>query len=351
MKPRTFSTRPVRPAEQIDAWRDWFHPLFDVTPSTPSGTGFPAENTVWAADGVVVSRVHAPAVRVVRTNGHLRRNPVDHWVVTVCRHGATMISTRSGSFQAHPGAPFVWSLGEASESERSAVDRVQLFLSRDTFRDIAPLLDAVRGSVLDTPLGHLLGDFILGLERRLPGFAPTELARLTPVIRALVVACAAPSVERLAIARDQIDLGRLERIRQAVHKHLRSPELGPGMLCRAVGMSRSNLYRLLAQTGGVARYIQSQRLREAQRVLCDPSNKHPISVIADDLCFADASSFGRAFRKEFGHSASEIRSAAQAGNPAAAIPHGHGEPSALDFAGLLGRARGTAPVVRAPDNA
>jgi hypothetical protein len=38
----------------------------------------------------------------------------------------------------------------------------------DAFWDIAPVLDAACGSVLDTPLGHLLGDYMLALERDLP---------------------------------------------------------------------------------------------------------------------------------------------------------------------------------------
>jgi AraC-like DNA-binding protein len=39
----------------------------------------------------------------------------------------------------------------------------------------------------------------------------------------------------------------------------------------------------------------------------------PISRIAEELCFADASSFSRAFRLEFGQSPSEVRSAALVG--------------------------------------
>jgi len=58
-------------------------------------------------------------------------------------------------------------------------------------------------------------------------------------------------------------------------------------------MSRSNLYRLFEDTGGVARYIQRERLLEAHAVLTNPANSQSISAIAEDLCFADASSFSR----------------------------------------------------------
>ena len=75
-------------------------------------------------------------------------------------------------------------------------------------------------------------------------------------------------------------------------------------------MSRSNLYRLFEDTGGVARYIQRERLFEARAILSDPSTTRSISVISEDLCFADSSSFSRAFKREFGYAPSEARHAA-----------------------------------------
>ena len=103
----------------------------------------------------------------------------------------------------------------------------------------------------------------------------------------------APSAERVAGAQRQIDVGRKERVRQVVRRHLRTPTLEAKTLARLVGMSRSNLYRLFEDTGGVARYIQRERLLEAHAVLTNPANSQSISAIAEDLCFADASSFSR----------------------------------------------------------
>jgi AraC-like DNA-binding protein len=129
----------------------------------------------------------------------------------------------------------------------------------------------------------------------------------------MVAAAVAPSAERIAIADRQIDLGRKERVRQTVRRHLRTPTLTPATLSRVVGMSRSNLYRLFENTGGVARYIQRERLVEAHAVLSDPATARSIYAIAEDLCFADASSFSRAFKREFGLSPGEVRAAALAG--------------------------------------
>ena len=85
-------------------------------------------------------------------------------------------------------------------------------------------------------------------------------------------------------------------------------------------MSRSQLYRLLDGEGGVTRYIQRQRLREGYAALCDTSHSRPIAAIAEELCFADASGFSRAFRQEFGISPNELRAASRAGLALAARP-------------------------------
>jgi AraC-like DNA-binding protein len=286
-------------------------------------------------DGVAMSRVAAPAVRVTRTKALLGRNPIDHWVLTYCKHGAMVIRTSRSELYAPAGVPFLWSLGEPSVSRRTDVDRVQLFLSRERFRDIGPLLDAARGSTLETPLGQLLGDFMVALDRRLPALTVADTPRLTAAIGTLIAACVAPSAERLGAARAPLDLGRLERVRQAIRKHLRSPTLTPAALSRMVGVSRSGLYRLFEVSGGVAHYILRQRLLEAHAILSNSAIVRPIAAIAEDLCFADASSFSRAFRKEFGCSPGDVRGAALAGLPPPSVPR-RSRLHATHFGDLLG---------------
>jgi AraC-like DNA-binding protein len=204
-------------------------------------------------------------------------------------------------------------------------------LARDTFRDIAPLLDAACEAVLDTALGRLLGDYMIALESRLPDVTETDFSGIIKALGAMVAAAVAPSAQRTAVAKSQIDLGRKERVRQAVRRHLRTPTLVPKTLSRLVGMSRSNLYRLFENAGGVARYIQRERLLEARAVLSDLATTRSISAIAEELCFADASSFSRAFKREFGYRPSEVRSAALAGLAVCVTPRSRVLSDRADF--------------------
>jgi hypothetical protein len=84
-------------------------------------------------------------------------------------------------------------LGQEFLHQRTHADRVQFSLSRDAFRDIGPLLDAALGSILDTPLGHLLGDYMLALDQ--------GLAAVTQAI------CRAGQVGALADAEKPVAVG------------------------------------------------------------------------------------------------------------------------------------------------
>nr|WP_294553855.1 helix-turn-helix domain-containing protein [uncultured Rhodopila sp.] len=313
MQAERFDTADVPKADQYEAWLRWFDRVFDVDPGTRPEHGFHATSEIWALEGCALSRVTAPPVRVTRTRTLIRRNPLDPWVITIGRHTTSSMLSGGREFEARPGVPFVVSLGNELISRREQDERLHLYLSRDAFSDIAPIMDAARGAPVDTAMGALLADYMLMLERRLPNIPTEDLPRLKEAISATVAACVAPAPDRVAEATEQLDLGRLERVRCAVRKHLRSPSLGPRLLCRYVGTSRSQLYRLLESEGGVARYIQRQRLLAAYAILCDPSADKPIATIAEEFCFADASGFSRAFRQEFDTSPSDLRTASRVG--------------------------------------
>ena len=313
MDPYGFSTRVFDARDQKDAWAEWFQPVFDVLAQDTCGSGFDADYSVWNLGALSLTRVSAPATRTMRTSTHIRRSPIDHWVISYCRNGSTAVSTPNSQLDARAGVPFVWSLGQVSDSRRTVSERLQLYLPRDSFADIAGSLDRAAGSMIDTGPGELLAEYMLLLERHLPNLAPEDAAHLPTAIQAMVAACVAPSADRSACALPQIKLTMLEKVRRAVSRNLHSPSLGTGTLCRETAMSRSQLYRVLESEGGVASYIQRRRLAESFSRLCDTSNVLSIGDIAASLCFSDPSSFSRAFRREFGVTPTEVRGASRSG--------------------------------------
>lgn len=182
-----------------------------------------------------------------------------------------------------------------------------LFVPRDLCRDMTHVLDAVSFTQLEGGMGRIFADYMISLAVRLPFLEKSELPDLVAVTRAMLIACAEPSPERLEEVDGTISTLLLERARQYIQGHLQDPELNSRMLPRALGTSRSRLYRLFEVSGGVMHYIQRRRLAAAHAVLADPHDDRRIFEIAQSYCFGDGAEFSRAFRREYGYSPSDVR--------------------------------------------
>ena len=320
-----FTTGGVRASEQYDAWRGWHNKTFDGAPGAAAREGFLARSSAVTLDGVALVRVSMPATRVMRTRALIRRNPVDHWVINMGLTAATRLAAGGETLHVPARSPFVLSLADEMTSERGPDERLQLYLARDSFPDLAPVLDAARGTVVTGPHGTMLAEFLELLDRNLGGVDAASAGPVREAIGAMVAACVSPGRDRAAAAARPLDLGRLERVRVVVRQHLRSPELGPDSVCRLAAMSRSTLYRLMESEGGVTRYVRRQRLLAARSVLSEGGRGKSIAAIAEAFCFSDAADFSRAFRRAFGHSPSEARAAAAAvSDGAPSAPGGRG---------------------------
>ncbi|WP_165943298.1 AraC family transcriptional regulator [Roseicella aquatilis] len=308
-----FSTASVEPARQFEAWQALCGAFLELTVPGDPRAGYAARCTTWKLGPLALASVTAPETRHRRTLPQIRRDAIDHWVIRLPHHGIQRIRTGTGSAEMPAGLPFVLSLARALEGERSDLAWTDLFVPRDLFPGLSTVIDRSLHRPLGSSLGLLLSQYLGALNLQLPGLTEAELPRLVTATRAMVSACIAPSPETRDAAAPLLDQARLERARNAIRQNMRSPTLTPKRLCRLVGMSRSQLYRLFEPMGGVARHIQAERLREAHRALADPDNARDIHEIAEDLGFFDASAFSRIFRREYGCKPSDVRAAALSG--------------------------------------
>ena len=70
-------------------------------------------------------------------------------------------------------------------------------------------------------------------------------------------------------------------------------------------------------------------------IAVDVANTLPIAEVAASLCFPDASSFSRAFRREFGIAPMEVRAASRSGLRPAKQRQNYGSPQGRKFADCL----------------
>jgi AraC-like DNA-binding protein len=192
-----------------------------------------------------------------------------------------------------------------------------LFVPRALFQQSASLPNTQCMRVLNSWQGALLANYLLSLARELPSISQQHWSELGAATCSVVQACLAPAPDSDAASESPTITALRERVRRIVRQQMTSPNFKPKTLGQLVAMSRSKLYRIFENSGGVARFIQQERLSEARRRLADidVSDKIPISTLATEIGFRDHSSFSRAFKLRYGCSPSEYREITSANRP------------------------------------
>jgi AraC-like DNA-binding protein len=195
----------------------------------------------------------------------------------------------------------------------SACEVLMLFLPTDYSCKDRSEWERVRRLDTTAGPGALLAGYMKQLTRQLPHIPHEQAEGLSIATRVFVNACLSPYVDQAsAMAPPASVCALVERTRLVVHQNMATPEFGPKHLVRLLGISRSKLYRLLDNVGGVASFINRERLKEAHRRLATSGYAVSIQAIGSGVGFRDHSSFSRAFRREFGYSPTEAREKALA---------------------------------------
>ena len=305
--PGTFSTKDLAPEDQFDAWRTLLSDIIELQRTPEASQGFAAEFSSWTFGDIIMSRAVYSGAPPRRWK-HRPRSFLDHWCVVLAHSQApgrdepvvapTLMAGDALSFRSL-ALPFE---GGASDSEV-----LTLFLPRDLCRDEAGDFERAHDLDIRPELGSVLAGFMDHLARQLPHISADHGEGLAVATRALVSACIAPRTDRAEAAQMPLSSLLIDRARLVIRQNMASPEFGPEALARLMAMSRSKLYRLFEHNGGVAHFINRERLREAHRQLAGLRSAMYIHLIGSEVGFPDHSTFSRAFRREFGYSPSEVR--------------------------------------------
>jgi AraC-like DNA-binding protein len=301
----SFSTAELPAPEQFEAWRSLLSSTIDLLPTPETAESFAAEFSSWTFGNIILTRTlysNAPA----RHWRHRPRSFLDHWCVVLARSRSRQSNELSAA-TSRPDSLSFRSLALPFEGQAEDTEVLTLFLPRDFCRDELEDFEQAHDLDINPQLGALLAGYMDNLARQLPHLSAAHAQGLAAATRSLVAACIAPRVERSEAADASLASLLIDRARLVVRQNMASPEFGPEQLARLMAMSRSKLYRLFESTGGVAHFINRERLREAHRRLSSHRDAPSIHIIGNEVGFVDHSTFSRAFRREFGHSPSEAR--------------------------------------------
>jgi AraC-like DNA-binding protein len=165
--------------------------------------------------------------------------------------------------------------------------------------------------LLESGGGRVLANFLRDVFRILPGLVPVQAETMASALLSLIATAFNgahfDASDMPSLAHHAVEL----RAKTFVKDRLGTPTLNPEQVTTAMGLSRSALYRLFEDSGGVAGYIREQRLRRCFSELArTQDSSRQVAEIAYRWGFADPAHFARLFKARFGCSPSETRDAA-----------------------------------------
>jgi AraC-like DNA-binding protein len=100
------------------------------------------------------------------------------------------------------------------------------------------------------------------------------------------------------------------RAERVIRANLASARLDSRRIAALAGISRTTLYRLFEDVGGVAAHVRRLRLDAVHAALTDAEQaRRPIAAIAAEAGFHCVASFNRSFKARFGAAPGEVRAA------------------------------------------
>jgi AraC-like DNA-binding protein len=254
-----------------------------------------------------------------RTPAHIARRGLDHYHVTLCLQGEMRFSSGGPELTVRPGDICLIDMAQPNRTVLTGAgdDRTRLMaliLQRAVLALRLAHPDSVTASLLPGSHHHarlLASQFAALWQPAVPeaGSVAVTIEAVADIIAATAggAADAKGDVER---AERHLYLAMTKR---HIAANLETGSLAAHDLCRRFHISRASLYRPFEADGGLARYVQEQRLNRALMLLISPVSRGKRLIdLAVDLQFSSDSTFVRAFRRQFGLTPGAIRELSEA---------------------------------------
>jgi AraC-like DNA-binding protein len=309
-----FRTQTLPQTERFGAWRESVGVFLDAQlDSRSDATAFAGDVESYLLDDIVISRPRANGQKFDRGSRRIWHDGMDHYMIQLFVRGGTDIALRPRSLHAERRI-VGFDLGEVLDSFNSDFDIICAVIPRTR---LAPLL--MRPDSLQAAMpsagggGKLLAEFMSNLFDSLPDLAPQQTGSAARALSELI----ATAFNGEAIAANdtsEFALHALElKARTLIKNRLGCATLDPDEIAGTMGLSRSALYRLFRDNGGIARYIREQRLRHCfADLVSERVHDKQVAEIAWRWGFADAAHFSRLFRDRFSCTPTEARAGALA---------------------------------------
>lgn len=302
-----FSTSELPTADRFDAWRDKISVIFDVDRIGESSAAFEAQVDAYQIGNLVITDSTQGEQAYSLTPKRIRRAGIDLIQIGLYRSGGYRGEAEGKSIEGRPGDLQMLDLARPMQSVEAASEMVCVFMPREVLQERVGDLDGLHGAKPSSGLSTLLADYIALLALRLPMMQEPDGEAAANATMEMICACLRPTAATICEARSPIRDVVLLRAKRLIEENLRSPQLTPDFMCRALGVSRRSLYRLFEPLEGIHKYILRRRLEAIMRVLRNPDDHHRIADVAATYGFSCQETFWRAFKRRYGVTPGDVR--------------------------------------------
>ncbi|HKJ10929.1 MAG TPA: helix-turn-helix domain-containing protein [Ornithinimicrobium sp.] len=288
--------------EQFEVFRRAGAPIFDTKPRGPVHQ-FHARVIDFMVDDVIVSTTSTGALTLRRSVEHADEGSTDWVSMLVCRAGRLYGEVGPAAVGIGAGEVLVLDLRQPFDLRTDGSELRWVSVPRRR-------LEAVGSGVTTPPVSiwsnssHECPALVAMVEHvwaQLPQAALSQGPTLAAALVETLAGALAPAPFEATGA------AMTAAMKQYLDDHLEESHLGVADLRRAFHCSRSSIYRLFENEGGVYAFIRERRLQRCYEELTDRLDQPcSISFVATRWGFDNPSHFHRLFTGMFGHSPSSV---------------------------------------------
>ena len=283
--------------------------LFDST----ALDDFSTEADMVALDQIFLQYARSTAREFERTVDRAGADGIDVLGIGIQLDGGAMSgSTDHRSFVVPERAMLVLDTTRPCRIVHPSGASIQIALPRALAQSFLGPLGPLHGIVVPPEESGLLIGHLMELRRALPTM---ELRQQTLLMRT-VLDLLAVALGRQAIVElpkpvePDASVSHIDRrARAEIELRLGLPSLNATSLCQRLGISRSALFRLFTDEGGVQSYIRHRRLEGVRMALAEPLRRESINELAYRFGFSDSSHLTRLFKARYGETPTAFRAA------------------------------------------
>lgn len=303
-----FDTSLIDPKDRYDAWDQNMGVLFDTSTADRKALASDIDAQINASHlgEALFGTTLSSSQLFERAEPRVARDALDHILVQVFVKGGTIVD---GEHKLDQGDILIMDLDKPHRQLNSEFEVLTLVLPRELDTKLSEMLAPLHGKKLagQNPMAGFIGDHMKAFWRHIPhmntGQANAALHGTLGLIKGWLEQD--ELLDEGGPSEVSMELGK--SVRRYIDVHLSDP-LTPAELTTIFRISRTYLYRLFAEDGGVMAYITERRLRLALRMLTQPSYAgQSIGAIGFNCGFSSESYFSRSFRSRFGVTPSEAR--------------------------------------------